>query len=221
MEIAWIQNPEKRWLGNRVQRREFGKTSRNSEEQWGWEARTQKIFWKGQGYYWSEMICSWHIQMESSSPSSCLLLKRAVPSQTRGSYSSALLTPQHLLVPLTILVHCLLLDLSLGLPLPSPAKKKGELYGRTPKIFCILLQDKAKLFLAPLRTNQIYFFSFFLLQSPVSGRFHAEEWKLELPFSMPWQFLLSISFVCLPLADCLLCLRVVDFFQRLLSSQGK
>lgn len=98
-EIAWTENPEKRWLGNRVQRREFGKTSRNSEEQWGWDARTQKIFWKGQGYYWSEMICSWHIQMESSSPSSCLLLKHAVPSQTQGSYSSALLTPQHLLVP--------------------------------------------------------------------------------------------------------------------------
>lgn len=110
---------------------------------------------------------------------------------------------QHLLVPQTILVHCLLLDLSLGLLLPIPAKKKGQLYGRIPKIFCFLLQDKARLFLAHLRTNQIYFFFLFSFRALYLAGFMQRSENQSSHFQWLGRFCsVSVLFVFLWLTVC-------------------
>lgn len=79
-----------------------------------------------------------------------------------------------------------------------------------------LLQEKARLFLAPFNTNQI-FFSF---AKPVSGRLGPGS-ENQSSSSEYLCIAARISFVCLPLPGCLPRLQTVDFSQTLLSSQRK
>lgn len=85
------------------------------------------------------------------------------------------------------------------------------------RAFCFLLQEKARLFLAPFSTNQI-FFSF---SKPCVWQASDSRMKIRARILNTFAFLLGVSFVCLPLPGCLPCLRIVDFFQILLSSQRK
>lgn len=101
---------------------------------------------------------------------------------------------------LSVLACCLLPGPELrGSPRRPQPREKNIQMGGNRRVFCFLLQEKARLFLAPFSTNQI--FSFFLSQSPVSGRLQAGEQTLELAFWIPLHFCsVSVLFLFLCLA---------------------
>ena len=96
-------------------------------------------------------------------------------------------------------------------------RKKDIQMGGNRRVFCFLLQEKARLFLAPFSTNQI-FFSF---SKPCVWQASGRGVEISACILNTSAFFLGVGFVCLPLPGCLPCLRIVDFTQTLLSSQRK
>lgn len=95
--------------------------------------------------------------------------------------------------------------------------KKDIQMGGNRRVFCFLLQKKARLFLAPFSTNQI-FFSF---SKPCVWQASGRGVEISACILNTSAFLLAVGFVCLPLPGCLPHLRIVDFTHTRLSSQRK
>lgn len=83
--------------------------------------------------------------------------KHAVPNQTQGFSSSALLTPQRPLVLYTVWVHCLLPGPSLGLLLCPSQGERATTWKERKDFSVFFCKIKQGYFWPPFRANQIYF----------------------------------------------------------------
>lgn len=151
----------------------------------------------------------------------CLLLK---PLASGGGFNSdsAPSQPGPRCPPpcLSVLACCLLPGPELrGSPRRPQPREKNIQMGGNRRVFCFLLQERARLFLAPFSTNQIFFFLSF--SKPCVWQASGRGANIRARILNTVAFLLGVSFVSLPLLGCLPCLRIADFLQTPLSSQRK